>query len=582
MFRVAFRLALPAVSIATLVALTFIKMTGGVSGAGLDHLPRAAEMPAQAFCAGDRPSFDKPFAGAYWNGWGVDLNNRRSQPGAMAGLERDQVPRLKLKWAFGVPGAIGMFAQPTVAGGRLFFGSSTGNVYSVDAGSACIYWIFHAAANVRTAITIGPAGERWAAYFGDNGANGAHAYAVDAATGGLIWKTTADESRFSRITGAPALASGRLYVPVTASEDVAAGNPGFQCCTFRGSLVALDAGTGDRIWNSYTIAEPARPLGRNLFDVEEWGPSGAGIWSAPTVDPGKRAVYVATGDSHSYPAAKTSDAILAFNMDTGLMLWSRQMTPGDAWNMACVSGDPANCPDEHGDDLDFGSSPILVDPRDGRRALIAGQKSGVVYALDPDHEGKELWQTRIGTGGPAGGILFGPAVDEQNVYAALSDVREVFGVPAPDDAEPLQMRAYFKFDRWWRRVRTRLVSDDGGGTFALSLTTGKRVWHTPPQCDWQGRCRPAQLAAVTHIPGVVFSGSVDGHLRAYSTDSGRTIWETDTAHAYVTVNGVEAHGGAMSGPGPVVAGGVLYVNSGYPAPRGLPGNVLLAYSIDGK
>jgi polyvinyl alcohol dehydrogenase (cytochrome) len=499
----------------------------------------------------------------------------------MAGLPREQVERLKLKWAFGVPGVNGMYAQPTVAGGRLFFGSSVGKVYSVDAESACIYWVFDAGALVRTAITIGRSGERWAAYFGDNGANRANAYAVDAATGRLIWKTTVDDSRFARITGAPVLAAGKLYVPVTGNEDSAAGDAGFQCCTFRGSLVALDANTGERIWKSYTIAELARPFRRNSRGVQQWGPSGAGVWSAPTVDFGKRAIYAATGDSHSDPAAITSDAILAFDMDTGVMRWSRQMTPGDAWNVACVEGDPANCPEAHGLDLDFGSSPILVDLEGGKRALIAGQKSGVVYALDADQQGQVLWQTRIGKGGPLGGIQWGPAVDGQNVYVALSDISGVFAVSSPGAVRWWQMWAYAEFDWIWGRINRRLRSD-GGGIFALRLASGERVWHAPPQCDGIGHCSPAQLAAVTHIPGVVFSGSVDGHLRAYSTDGGRVIWNADTARDYETVNGVKAHGGAIAGPGPVVVGGVLYVNSGYPGFPGSSGNVLLAFSIDGR
>jgi polyvinyl alcohol dehydrogenase (cytochrome) len=593
MLRLAFWLSLLILSIFALsnpvkpmprwnAARELVEMTRGVFGAGSDNPPRVAEKVTRAFCAADARSFDMPFAGVYWNGWGVDLNNRRSQPGPMAGLQRDEVPRLKLKWAFGVPDVSEMPAQPAVAGGRLFFGSSVGKVYSLDAQSACIYWVFDAGAKVRTAITIGPAGRRWAAYFGDNGTNGTHAYAVDASTGRLIWKTTVGDAPYARITGAPALAAGKLYVPVTANEDAAAEDPGFQCCRFRGSVVALDAVTGAQIWKSYTIPESPQPRRRNSRNVRQWGPSGAGIWSAPTLDVVKRRVYVATGDSHSDPAANTSDAVRAFDMDTGMMLWSRQMTPGDAWNAACVWGDPANCPDAHGADLDFGSSPILVDLQGGRRALIAGQKSGVVYALDPDQQGELLWQTRIGEGGPAGGILWGPAADGRSVYVALSGIRDAFPAPALSSGQPLQAQAFYEFGRLWDRVRRRLIYDDGGGMFALSLTSGERIWYSPPQCDGLGRCRPAQPAAVTHIPGVVFSGAIDGYLRAYSTDDGRVIWAADTAQAFSAVNGGQAQGGTIDGPGPVVAGGVLYVNSGYTVVRGAAGNALLAYSVDGK
>ena len=524
---------------------------------------------AQPFCSAG-PPFDRPFEKPHWNGWGAGSENRHSQPQNMAGLPRDQVSRLKLKWAFGVPGVTGMWSQPTVVGGRVFLGSQAGKVFSLDAATGCTYWVFDAGANVRGAISIGPIGGHWAAYFGDSGVSTANAYAVDAITGQLLWKTVVDDSPYARISGSPVLESGRLYVPVTGNEDALAAKPGSVCCKFRGSLVSLDAATGKLIWKTYTISEEAHATRKNVHGVQQWGPSGAGIWSAPTVDAEKRVVYTATGDSHSAPATLTSDAILAFDMDTGAMLWSRQMTPRDVWNMACVQGDPANCPDEPGEDLDFGSSPILVDLPQGRRALIAAQKSGVVYALDPDHRGNLLWQRRIGKGGNAGGIQWGAAADEKNVYAALSDLKGAFTD---------ELRSPFR--SFWLRAKRRYLTDDGGGTFALNLESGQPAWTAEPQCDGPGMCKPAQLAAITNIPGVVFSGSMDGYLRAYSTDDGKVLWANGTARDYVTVNGVKGHGGTISGPGPVVAGGVLYVNSGYLMPRGLAGNVLLAFSVDG-
>ncbi len=466
----------------------------------------------------------------------------------MAGLPPDQMGRLKLKWAFGIPGAYTSPGQPTIAGGRLFFGSSIGKVYSVDAASGCVQWVFDAGAPVRTAITIGMLGGRWAAYFGDTGTSGAHVFAVDATSGQLIWKATADESVYAHISGSPVLAAGRLYVPVTGDEDAHAGNPEFQCCWFRGSLVALDAVTGKSIWKSYTIAEPARPRDTNSRGVRRWGPSGAGIWSAPTIDMVRRAIYVGTGDSHSQPAADTSDAILAFDMDTGAMLWSRQKTRGDAWNVACETGDPANCPEGAGPDFDFGSPPILVELAGGRRALIAGQKSGVVYALDPDNRGEELWRAVVGQGGFVGGIQSGPAVDRENVYVALSDVSSPFSSPsAPGESWLRRFRAEFGWFCTRAAIHIR-SSDDGGGTFALSLESG-RVWYAGPQCDGAPGCRPAQPGAVTVIPGVAFSGSIDGHLRGYSTKDGKVIWTVGTARSYSTVNGVAGYGGSLAGAG---------------------------------
>jgi polyvinyl alcohol dehydrogenase (cytochrome) len=511
----------------------------------------AADAPKQGACPEPASAFDKPFSGSYWNGWGVDLSNRRMQPEAMAGLRSDQVPQLKLKWAFGYPGGGRAFAQPTVVGGRIFVGSDSGKVYSLDAATGCIYWMFKADTPVRSAITIGPVAGKWAAYFGDQHAQ---AYAVDAATGALLWKVRLEDHPAAMITGAPALYQGRLYVPVSSYEEVTGASSKYECCKFRGSVTSLDAATGNQIWKSYTIAEAPHPVRKNKQGTQLWGPSGAAVWSSPTIDPKRHAVYVTTGDDYSDPAARTSDSFLAFDMDTGKLLWSRQLTEGDAFVVGCPAGD--NCPEGKGPDFDFGCSPSLVDLGNGKRALIAGQKSGMVHALDPDQQGEVLWQTRVGKGGPLGGVQWGTAADGQNVYVAVSD-----------------------------HYATKNPSE-GGGMFALKLATGDRVWSTPaPACvDKPGKsgCSPAQSAAVTLIPGVVFSGALDGHLRAYATADGRIIWDVDTAVEYQSVNGVKAKGGSLDGPGPVVVGGILYVNSGYGIFGEMPGNVLLAFSVDGK
>ena len=505
------------------------------------------ETAAQGACTQPAPPFDKPFSGPYWNGWGVDSNNRRMQPAAMAGLRANQVPQLKLKWAFAFPGAGRAFAQPTVVGGRIFVGSDRGTVYSLDAATGCIYWTFKADTPVRSAISIGPVGTKWAAYFGDQHAQ---AYAIDAATGALLWKVRVEEHPAAMITGAPALYEGRLYVPDSSYEEVTGAGVKYECCKFRGAVTALDAATGKRIWKTYTIAEEPHPVRKNKQGTQLWGPSGAGVWSSPTIDPKRHAVYVTTGDAYSDPPARTSDAFMAFEMDTGKLLWSRQLTENDAFNLGCPSGD--NCPEAKGPDFDFGCSPNLVDLPNGKRALVAGQKSGMVHALDPDQQGEVLWQTRVGKGGPLGGVQWGIASDSQNVYVAVSD-----------------------------HLATKNLAE-AGGMFALKLATGERVWSTPaPPCA-KPNCSPAQSAAVTVIPGAVFSGSLDGHLRAYDTTNGRIVWDVDTAIEYQSVNGVKAKGGSLDGPGPVVVGGTLYVNSGYGMFGEMPGNVLLAFTVDGK
>lgn len=492
-----------------------------------------------------------------WHGWSVDPENHRMQSAAAAGLDSSQVPKLKLKWAFGFPGATSALGQPSVAGGRLFIGSAGGTVYSLDAHTGCTYWTFKAPQNVRTAIEIAPIADGHnAAYFGDAQST---TYALDADTGKLLWKTRVDEHPFSHITGSPVLYGGRLYVPVStgAEEFVAAGDPKYKCCTARGSLVALDARNGERLWKTYTVDEP-KPTQLNSAGTQMMGPSGVSIWSAPTIDAKYKVIYVGTGNEHSSPTTATSDAVLALDMDTGRLLWSKQLTPADKWNVACILPGRENCPEKPGEDTDIGASPILVTVAGAKRLLLVGQKSGVMWALDPDAKGNVVWQKRLGKGGVLGGIMFGPAADSANVYVPLSD----YTMRGPIEGGDPKI---------------------GGGLFALRIEDGERVWHAPPpeaKCIGTLGCTPAQMAAATLIPHVVFSGSMDGHLRAYNTADGTVIWDFDTLREFATANGVKASGGSMSASGPVVAGGMLYVNSGYGALGGMPGNVLLAFAAE--
>lgn len=512
---------------------------------------------------GGHGDFADPQTKPLWNGWGVTLSNTRFQDTSSAGFTAAELTRLKLKWAFGFPGDIAAFAQPTIISGRVFVGSLGSRVYSLDATTGCIRWWFATASPVRAAVSVGKiepqGGTRYAAFFGDLGGS---VYAVDAATGTLLWKVKVDDHPVARITGSPTLYRDRLYVPVSSIEEGPAASPNYPCCNFRGSVVALDTATGKQIWKTYTISEQAHPTMRNKNGTQLRGPSGAAIWSSPTIDPKRNALYVTTGDNYSDPPTSTSDAFLAMDLDSGKMLWSRQMTASDAYVVACRMPDKTNCPKSNGPDFDFGSSPILVTLANGSRALIAGQKSGVVHALDPDNDGKILWQVRIGKGGVHGGIQWGSAADDANVYVALSDAT---AIPIPFN------------------TGTEADPNHGGGIFALNLATGEKAWAAPPsKCGDRKRCSPAQSAAVTAIAGAAFSGSLDGHLRAYSTRDGAILWDFDTVGPHKTVNGVVAHGGSLDGSGPAVAGGMVFVESGYPIWGGMSGNVLLAFSIDGK
>ena len=488
-----------------------------------------------------------PSGGASWHGWGNDLMNTRFQPAKAAGLNPDQVSNLKLKWAFGVPSGAETYGQPTIVDGRVFIGDDNSFVYSLDAASGCVYWSFHAEAQVRTAMVIGPVSghgsSKYATYFGDRKAN---VYAVDARSGELLWKTNADQRVLSHITGSPVFYEGRLYVGVAGSEEVASGDPHYPCCTYRGNLSALDANTGKVIWKAYTIPEEPKPTKKNSLGTQLWAPAGASIWTAPTIDAKLRAIYVATGNAFTEPAAKTSDAIVAFDMKTGKMLWSYQGVENDASPQGCGGRGPKGeqCPEHPGPDWDFANSPILKTLPGGKRILIAAHKGGGVVAVDPDKKGGLIWKADLaeGPGSAAGQIMWGGAADDQNVYY------------------PVQT----------------------GGVAALRLADGTKAWFTkldPAPAEQGRRPRRGQVAAVTVIPGVVFSGGWDGVLHALATSDGHQLWEYNTAHEYETVNGIPAKGGSLGDPGPVIVGGMLYVGSGYIGTgNGMPGNVLLAFA----
>ena len=513
-------------------------------------------------CAAN-PSFS--LTGTQWNGWGADLSNTRYQP---AGLTAAQVPNLKLKWAFAFPGTFVSNGPPIVAGGRVFVPSANRTIYSLDQNSGCQYWSFEAEAPVRTAITIAAiqsgrpsAKQRYAAFFGDQRGN---AYAFDASTGELLWKTHIDDQPRARIVGAPVFYDGRLYVPLTDGEEGPQANPKFECCSGRGALVALDASTGRPVWKTYTISEVAQVTGKNAAGIPTWGPSGSSIWSAPTIDPERKLIYAGTGDNFSDPATKTSDAVIAFDMNDGKIAWIKQLTEDDVFNLGCNERLKHGCRADGttGPDFDIGASPMLVKLANGKRVLLVSQKSGIAHGLDPDRKGEILWRAQLGHGTALGGIQWGSATDGKNMYAALSDIGFLFvGTPPKRILDPKA----------------------GGGLFALDVASGAKVWEAqPPVCGDRLNCSPAQSAAISAIPGAVFSGSADGHLRAYSAADGKVIWEFDTTREFTTVNGITAKGGSMDGPGPVIAGNMLLAPSGYSAWGGLPGNVLLAFTPDEK
>ena len=527
--------------------------------------PTEKDATVAGFCEDAPGEFSIEDGAPQWNGWGADNFNTRFQSAEAAGISADQVPELKVKWVFGLPMDFRV-SQPTVVGGRVFIGSLQGRIYSLDAKTGCLYWSVKMDSGVRATMVVdtlpGTTPPRYVVYVGDAAAN---VYALDARTGKELWKVDVDDHPSARITATPKTHGNRIYVATTSLEEIAGSDPTYECCTFRGKIMALNRFNGKLVWKAYTIPDPPAPVRKNAIGVQLWGPSGASIWSSPALDPERNRMYVTTGDNYSDPASLTSDAVVALDLRTGKVLWSKQFTAGDAWNVACETEDDTNCPEVRGPDFDFASSPIVRILPGGRRIILAGQKSGVMHAIDPDRNGEILWQERVGKGGLLGGIQWGSAADAKQVYVALSDVVR---------------KTIENADRGWTRI---LDGSVGGGMFALDIESGERKWHVPPiGCGDRPQCSPAQSAAVSALPGVVFSGSVDGHLRGYATDSGNVVWDYNAVQEYESTNGVKTKGGSFDGPGPTIANGMLYVHSGYGYRGGMPGNALLAFSVDGE
>jgi polyvinyl alcohol dehydrogenase (cytochrome) len=503
-------------------------------------------VPPSARCASS-PAMTDLDAAPLWNGWGPTIENNHFQAEKQAGLTAADVPHLTLRWAFGFPDTTASWGQPTIAGGRLFVGSQNGTVYSMNPKTGCVYWTFTAQGGVRASVSIGRRGSgpaRFAAYFSDQKG---YAYAVDAETGRQLWSRKVEDHPLIRLTGSPTLYDGVLYVPTSSYEEVGK-PPNYNCCNFRGSVVALDAMTGAEKWKAYTIADAPKLMGKSKDGTTEaWGPAGGAIWSAPTIDVKRGAIYVGAGNTYAGSESQPgTDGVDAFDLKTGRLLWMKQLHPGDVFG--CKSGDP-NCGERQGPDFDFGTSPTIAHLPGGRDLIVIGQKSGMAWALDPDKRGEVVWKYQAGRGGALGGIEWGSTLDGANAYFPVADAN----------------------------------SQTPGGLHAVNLATGERTWFTPPPetlaCGQRSRlCNPAQSAAITEIPGVVFSGSFDGAIRAYSTTDGSIIWTFDTNREFLTVNGVAAKGASLNGPAPVVAGGMLYVGSGdY---RSRAGNVLLAFDVE--
>jgi polyvinyl alcohol dehydrogenase (cytochrome) len=510
--------------------------------------------PGATMCKDGAAGFDwtKPPAPA---GWGYD--NRRFVPGATAGLTAAQVPQLTLKWAYAFPSAFRARSQPVIAGDTIFIGSQDGTIYAFDLKTGCARWTSRVSAEVRTAIIVEPwtAGAKPARhprlFFGTLLGR---VHAMDAVTGELLWSTRPEEHPNATITGSPTLAGDTLYVPVSSLEVVTAAGRDYACCTFRGSVIALDIATGATKWQHYTVDNIPTDQGKTSVGTPIMGPSGAPVWNSPTVDAKRGLVYFGSGENYSSPADGNSDAVFAVDIRTGKRKWRFQTTARDSWNGACMMAGNPNCPAENGPDHDVAASVMLLPGADGRDVLIAAPKTGIVFALDPD-SGKLLWQTRVGRGSIQGGVHFGMAAEGSRLYVPIADSSlKADGSHYGDKGVP--------------------------GLHALDVTTGKLLWSNivrEDRCVGRRYCDPGISAAITAVPGLVIAGHLDGWLHIYDGATGTLLWQVDTTQPVKAVNGAIARGGSMSGPGPAVANGYVVTNSGYGFSNHMPGNALLVY-----
>ena len=555
------------ITFSTIGAATILNaMNNGVMRAQAAALSASEREVLAGFLAGEAMAPPKPVLAcsdpmselasvdaAAMQGWGGNAENHRHSDGA--GLDRNNVDQLALKWVFAYPGALRARSQPLVHDGVIFVGSQSGDIYALDLESGCAHWTYSAGAEVRSSLSLGqlPGRDDPVLYMGDFSAT---VHAIDASDGSLIWRSSVGDHPDATITGSPKLHEGSLYVPISSSEWATAADPGYACCTFRGGVVSVDATSGELNWRAHVIDQPAAETGEtNPFGAVRKGPAGAPVWNSPTIDAKRGVLYVGTGEAYTSPAADTSDAVLAFSLVTGERQWAKQLLGGDAWNMACFIGEAANCPEEDGPDLDIGASTVLWSGGD-RDYLLVGQKSGDVYALDPDKGGAVVWHNKVGRGGFLGGVHWGMSVNEDSLFVPIADTT----------------------------ITGRFTGPVSPGIHALDPTSGEVRWYTPSAPDCEGKspipvCDQGMSAAITSTDQLIFAGSLDGNLNVYDSLSGEILWSFDTFGDFESVSGDTALGGSIESDGPVLYKGHVLINSGYQFGARMPGNALMVFSL---
>lgn len=497
--------------------------------------------------------------------FGFDITNTRRLDPAKVGLAGKDLSTLDVAWTVAFPNAITMRSQAAVVGSTLFVpvGESNNRLFAFDISDnakPCIQWIYEGDQTLRTSAGFGTRQDgKKVVLVGDIGG---FVHMIDAMNGKELWAAHMGLFAGSISTGTPVLVGDKVIAPSSQFEIMVAAQDSHECCKIHGGVVALDAMTGKRAWEAHTM-EDAKPL-RDRGDGQMiWGPSGAPVWNSPSIDLKRNLLYVGTGEANSAPAHPNTNAIIAFDMKDGSIKWSHQATADDVYNVGCgPRGGALNCAKEDETvyrDVDFGASTILATAPNGQELVLAGQKSGTVWAMNPD-TGKVVWRRDIGTGGAMGGVHWGLAVDDTHVFAPISNAgRPIPGQDVPDTIKP--------------------------GLYAVNLNDGSIDWTfhvsgdcTAEQAKFVTRCKSLYglSGAPTVIGDYVITGGLDGRVYVLERKTGKLVWEYSTARAYQTINGVPGNGAAVDNASIVAANGLIILNSGYGLFGQGAGNVMIA------
>lgn len=515
--------------------------------AWLIFLGTAAPVGAKASCEGiaNQPDTRQVFSDA----WGTRHNGQRFQSAENTSINADTARDLTLKWAYGLA-TDSPRSYPLVTSDTIFIGDGGRGLVALDRETGCVRWENNSVKDISTAIVPATIGGQAALVFSERTRG---VYAASAATGKILWHKHITRNPVPMYSGTPLVFSNKVFVPISSQEIALSFNPFYGCCTTTGAMAALDVQTGELLWYRPTIEQEPRVTGRHFLFVEKHGPSGAPVWGAPMLDTKRKLLVYGTGQNYSHPTTQTSDAIFAVHIDTGEIAWVSQFTANDAYNMACeIDAAHPNCPNPSGPDLDFGAPPIKVSLHSGKEIYLAGQKSGDIYAIEPE-TGNTVWSTKIGSGGKLGGIHWGMAASEALglLFVPISDVNG-------EDNDP---------------TRTP-------GLYALDLSDGRIKWRLQRQSQCtEPTCWTGLSAAISAGPGIVVTGGLDGILEVVKADDGERLWSFDTNREFTSVNNIPTKGGGIDAHGAMLADNLLIVSSGYGSFFQEGGNALLVFSI---